>query len=83
MRLVRGAAILAALFAVYGLGCGKKGHSEEAGHAGAASPAAAAPTPDNTPVAVLRTPAGWLLLKTEARAATPTPAASPASNPSP
>ncbi|MGH9366959.1 MAG: hypothetical protein ACRD3M_04715 [Thermoanaerobaculia bacterium] len=82
MRSVRVAALFAGLCVVASLGCGKKGHSG-AGHAAAVTPAPPPPTPDNTPVASLRTPAGWLLLKTEPPAPTPAPAASPASNPSP
>jgi hypothetical protein len=82
MGLARVAALLAGVLAAASLGCGKTGHSR-AGHGAAATTALAPPTPDNTPIAALRTPAGWLLLKTERPAATPTPSASPASNPKP
>jgi hypothetical protein len=82
MRLIRFAALLAGVLAATALGCGKKGHSK-AGHDAEARTVRGEPTPDFTPIAVLRTPAGWLLLKTEHPAATPTPAASAASNPKP
>lgn len=79
MRFVRVAALLFGICAVASLGCGKKAHSGDHGDAAAASPAP--PTPDNTPIASLRTPAGLLLMKGEPAAPTPTPAAaSPASN---
>ncbi|HTO75047.1 MAG TPA: hypothetical protein VMQ61_03140 [Thermoanaerobaculia bacterium] len=79
MRSVRlAAAILAAVFALSGVACGKK--KSHAAHGTAATPAPAPPTPDTTPIARLRTPAGWLLLKPEHSAATPTPAAAPAGN---
>jgi len=83
MRSVRmAAAVLAAVLALSlslsVVACGKKkGHG--AAHA-AATPAPAPPTPDTTPIAALRTPAGWLLLKAEHPAAMPTPAAAPAGN---
>ena len=79
MRSVRlAAAILAAVLALAGVACGKK--KSHAAHGTAATPAPAPPTPDTTPIAKLRTPAGWLLLKPEHPAATPTPAAAPAGN---
>jgi hypothetical protein len=83
MRLVRVALFLACALAAASLGCGKKGHA--AAHNAGAAAVAAPPTPDNTPIAVLRTPAGWLLVKAEPTAtpATPTPAAAAASNPKP
>jgi len=80
MRSVRMAAVMSALLALTlcGAACGKKAHAAK--HASVATPAPAPPTPDTTPIAALRTPAGWLLLKAEHPAATPTPAAAPAGN---
>jgi hypothetical protein len=60
--------LLAAAVCGPGAGCSKTKHSEHVTEA--RSPEAAAPTPDTTPVAVLRTPAG-LVLGIEG---TPTPA---------
>ena len=82
MRLVRVAGFLLCALAAAGLGCGKKGHSS---HREGTAAVPAPPTPDNTPIAALRTPAGWLLVKGEPTAppATPTPAAAAASNPKP
>lgn len=82
MRVVRVLALLLGGFALAASGCGRKSHSL-AVHGGAARPAPAPPTPDNTPIASLRTPAGWLLVKAERTAATPTPAASAATSPRP
>ena len=82
MRSVRlAAAILVAVLALSGVGCGKK--KSHAAHGTAATPAPAPPTPDTTPIAALRTPAGRLLLKAEHPAATPTPAPAPAGNSKP
>jgi hypothetical protein len=77
---VRIIAVLASVLALMlaGVACGKKGRAPR--HASAATPAPAAPTPDTTPIAALRTPAGWLLLKPDHPAATPTPSAAPAGN---
>ncbi len=76
MRSVRLTALSLAVLALGGgLACGKNGHSGK-GHAPAAQ-APAPPTPDNTPIAALRTPAGWLLAKTEPPPATPTPTPKP------
>jgi len=57
-------------------GCGRKGRA--AAHGTVTAVPAAAPTPDTTPVEVLRTPAG-LVLKTDTTPlpATPSPAATP------
>ena len=79
MRLARIAAVVSLALALAGLGCGKKARSK-ADH-GAQDAALSSPTPDFTPIAALRTPAGWLLVKTEPPAVTPTPAAPLASNP--
>jgi hypothetical protein len=80
-----GPAILA-FFLVVAPACGRK-KAEKAGAHGSEEPAAAAvPTPDNTPIDVLRTPAG-LVLKTDEptpRESTPSPApsaAAPATTP--
>lgn len=79
MRSVRMAGvILTAVLAFSGVACGKK--KSHAAHGAAATPAPAPPTPDTTPIAKLRTPAGWLLLKPEHSGAAPTPAAAPAGN---
>ena len=73
-----GAAVLMAL-AVSTAACGRK--KAERAHGSEEAAAAAVPTPDNTPIDVLRTPAG-LVLKTEeptpARAATPVSSTKPA-----
>jgi hypothetical protein len=78
-----GAAVLIAL-AVSTAGCGRK--KAERVHGSEEAAAAAVPTPDNTPIDVLRTPAG-LVLKTEeptpARAATPVAATVPPAETSP
>lgn len=79
MRLVRLTALVSIVLVPACLGCAKKAHSRAERAAG--DSALASPTPDFTPIAALRTPAGWLLLKTEQPAATPTPAPPPASNP--
>ncbi len=79
MRLVRLAALVSIVLVLASLGCGKQAHSKA--DRGARDTALASPTPDFTPIAALRTPAGWLLLKTERPAATPTPAPPPASSP--
>ena len=71
-RWTRGAAILLLILAAATFGCGGKGHARK-GHATVSTPPPAPPTPDNTPIASLRTPAGWLLVKGEKPAATPTP----------
>jgi len=59
-------------------GCaGKSSHEASAGHAEAATPAPAPPTPDTTPIEALRTPAGIALelgQVTAGPAAEPTPA---------
>lgn len=82
MRVFRIIALLLGGFALASLGCGRKGHSISS-HGYTATPAPAPPTPDTTPIASLRTPAGWLLVKTERVGPTPTPAASGAANPKP
>jgi hypothetical protein len=79
MRLVRLAALVSIALALASLGCGKKAHSKA--ERKAQDSALSSPTPDFTPIAALRTPAGWLLLKTEPPAVTPTPAPSAASSP--
>ncbi len=76
MRLVRAFGFLLAVVAAGSLGCGKKAH---VAHEAEAAEAAPNPTPDTTPIAALRTPAGWLLVKGEPTAppVTPTPAPKP------
>ena len=61
-------------------GCGGKPHGSES-HGGAEAPAPAPPTPDTTPIEVLRTPAG-LVLKIDA-GTTPAPPTTPSPSPSP
>ena len=63
MRLVRVAGFVVSFVAAAGLACGKKGHASA--HRDGAAAAPAPPTPDTTPIAALRTPAGWLLVKAE------------------
>ena len=81
--MVRGAGYLLVVLAAAGIGCGHKDRASSHHEKAAAAPAP--PTPDNTPIAVLRTPAGWLLVKAEPTAppATPTPAVAAAVNPKP
>jgi len=62
-------------------GCGRK--AKAARHHAAEPAAIAAPTPDNTPVPALRTPAGLVLKLEEPGPATPTPPTTPAATPSP
>lgn len=73
-RIMRRAPLaLAVLLAVASPACGRKRAAKA--HAGEETPAAVVPTPDNTPIDVLRTPAG-LVLKTDEptpREATPAP----------
>src|SRR5262249_1745125 len=82
MRSVRLATILAAVLALFlslsVVACGKK-KAHAAAHGEARASAPAPPTPDTTPIAKLRTPAG-LLLKPERSTAMPTPSAAPAGN---
>jgi hypothetical protein len=74
MRPVRVAILILAVLAVGGPACRGKGRASKGHAAAAATPAP--PTPDNTPIAALRTPAGWLLVRTETPPpTTPTPAA--------
>jgi hypothetical protein len=61
-------------------GCGRK---QKAAKHGVDESPAPAPTPDNTPVPALRTPAGLVLKLEESGPATPTPPATPAATPSP
>jgi hypothetical protein len=61
-------------------GCGRK--TKAAKHGVDESPAPA-PTPDNTPIPALRTPAGLVLKLEEPGPATPTPPNTPAATPSP
>jgi hypothetical protein len=73
VKIIRvfGIAASVALFAL-AAGCGSKTH--EGGHrAESATPAPAPPTPDSTPIEVLRTPAG-MVLKLDAPTPTPVPA---------
>ncbi len=72
MKLIRAASLLAAVVLAFGSGCGSKSHGEDHS-AEKATPAPAPPTPDTTPIDVLRTPAG-LVLKTEGPTPTPVPA---------
>jgi hypothetical protein len=80
MRSVRLMALLLGALALVPA-CSGKGH-EGRKHA-AASPAPPPPTPDTTPIAALRTPAGWLLAKGEPTAAAPTPSPTAAPTPRP
>jgi hypothetical protein len=79
MRFVRLAAGLCVAIAGAALAasCGPKSHGNEH-REGSATPAPAPPTPDTTPIAALRTPAG-LVLKIDSP--TPSPAAAPARTP--
>jgi hypothetical protein len=77
MRIARLAGLLA-LAGIAAGGCQAKPR-RRAAHRAPAPAAALAPTPDTTPVAALRTPAGWLLLRTETPAPATTPPPSPAS----
>jgi hypothetical protein len=78
--LWRWALLAAGIAAAAGLACGKGGHAST-GHGEAAhAPSQPPPTPDTTPIAALRTPAGRLLLQTPAPAPQTTPAAAPAAN---
>ena len=79
MRSVRLMALILGALALV-TACSGKGH-EGRKHAAAASPAPPPPTPDTTPIAALRTPAGWLLSKGEPTAAPATPGPSPAPTP--
>jgi hypothetical protein len=71
-----------ALLLLLGLvpGCGRKVKASK--HAAEETPAIA-PTPDNTPIPALRTPAGLVLKLEEPGPATPTPPTTPAATPSP
>lgn len=62
-------------------GCSRKAKAAKHGAEGA--PVMAAPTPDNTPVPALRTPAGLVLKLEEPGTPTPTPPTTPAATPSP
>jgi hypothetical protein len=79
MRSRRTAALLLAAAALAVAGCGPKAGTNERHAQAAQTPEAAPPTPDTTPVEVLRTPAGLALKVGETPAAvTPAPTASPA-----
>ena len=76
-------AVAGLLLLVAAPGCG--GKKTGRAHAAEETPAPAVPTPDNTPIDLLRTPAG-LVLKTEDSAApaketTPPPSAAPKTTP--
>jgi len=74
------AALLLAATALAVAGCGFKAGAHEQHAQAAQTPEAAPPTPDTTPVEVLRTPAGLVLKVGETPpAVTPAPIASPAS----
>jgi len=62
-------------------GCGRK--AKAARHGTEAAAAVPVPTPDNTPIPALRTPAGLVLKIEEPGPATPTPPTTPAATPSP
>jgi len=80
MRLVRFVAVLL-LAASLPAGCGRKPRTRGHG-AQEPSPAALAPTPDTTPVAALRTPAGLILKAGPEPTGTPAPGgATPAAAP--
>ena len=81
-RNALGALALMLLIAVTHSGCGRK-TKKAAKHGTEEAPAIAMPTPDNTPVPALRTPAGLVLKLEEPGPATPTPPTTPAATPSP
>ena len=79
MRLVRLAGLVLAVSVSLAAGCGGK-KTDRSHHGGpAATRAPAPPTPDTTPIEVLRTPAG-LVLKIDV---SPTPGVSPSPTPKP
>lgn len=79
-RIARRALLaLAVLLALGSPACGRKRAAKA--HAGEETPAAVVPTPDNTPINVLRTPAGLVLKTDEPTPRETTPAPSPASAP--
>ncbi len=69
------------LAAVLASGCGRK--AKAARHGTEEAAAIPVPTPDNTPIPALRTPAGLVLKLEEPGPATPTPPTTPAATPSP
>ena len=69
------------LLAVIAPGCSRK--AKAAKHRAEEAPAIAAPTPDNTPIAALRTPAGMVLKLEEPTPATPPPTAIATVTPNP
>jgi hypothetical protein len=79
----RRAFLAAGVFAALTLACGRGGHGSPGHGSGSQTTPQPPPTPDSTPIAALRTPAGYLLLQTPAPQTTPTPSAAPAANPAP
>jgi hypothetical protein len=69
--------IAATVLLVAAVGCGRKPAARKGHGEAAATAAPAPPTPDTTPNAALRTPAGFLLLKGE-KTPVPSPSPSPA-----
>jgi hypothetical protein len=80
-RNVIGALALPMLLAVGSSACARK--TKTAKHGAEEAPAIVVPTPDNTPIPALRTPAGLVLKLEEPGPATPTPPTTPAAIPSP
>ncbi len=76
MRRVRFVAVLLVMTALAG-SCARKKRAPEHREGGAQT-AAVMPTPDTTPVAALRTPAGLVLKTGPEPTATPTPEGGPA-----
>ena len=80
LRLRQTAALVLVATGLSAAGCGSKAAGKERHAQAAAAPEAARPTPDNTPIEALRTPAGLILKPGEAPSAgtpaapTPTPA---------
>lgn len=72
MRSPRAGVVLAVLALLVAAGCGSKAHGPE--HGAAVAPVSpVVPTPDYTPIQILRTPAGLVLGTEEHAPPTPTP----------
>ncbi len=79
MRFRRTAALLLAATGFVVAGCGSKAGGQDRHAQAAQTPEPARPTPDTTPIEILRTPAGLVLKLGETPpAVTPAPTASPA-----
>ena len=82
LRLRQTAALVLVATGLSAAGCGSKAVGKERHAQAAAAPEAARPTPDNTPIEALRTPAGLILKPGEApTAAPPTPTPPPQAKP--